>query len=84
VKAARAVASTTPGLAETIAREWCKAARFYVRFGITETPFRSEVPPELLGTGDDSLEGWTCSKTVAAAGGPLAGSCPPVRANLQP
>ncbi len=36
VKAARAVVSRTPGLAETLARDWQKAARFYARFGITE------------------------------------------------
>jgi len=36
VKAARAIVSTTPGLAETLVRDWQKAARFYSRFGITE------------------------------------------------
>ena len=36
VKVARAVVATTPGLAETPAAEWQRAARFYARFGITE------------------------------------------------
>lgn len=35
VKVARAVVSTTPGLAEALAYDWRKAARFYGRFGIT-------------------------------------------------
>jgi len=39
VKVARAVVSTTPGLAETIAADWQKAARFYARFEITEVQF---------------------------------------------
>jgi hypothetical protein len=36
VKAARAVVSMTPVLAETLQRDWQRAARFYARFGITE------------------------------------------------
>ncbi len=40
VKAARAAVSTTPGLAETLASDWQKAARLYARFEITETQFR--------------------------------------------
>jgi hypothetical protein len=55
VKAARAVLSTTPGLAETIVRDWRKAARFYARFGITEGEFRLGVPPE-EGAGVDERE----------------------------
>ncbi|MGP8076427.1 MAG: hypothetical protein ACLP8Y_06835, partial [Thermoplasmata archaeon] len=45
VKAARAAVATTPDLAETLARDWRKAARFYARFGITEAQFRSGVRP---------------------------------------
>ena len=41
VKAARAVVSGAPGLAETLARDWRKAARLYARFGITEEMFQS-------------------------------------------
>jgi hypothetical protein len=44
VKAARAVLSTTPGLAETLVRDWRKATRFYARFGVTEDQFRHGVP----------------------------------------
>jgi hypothetical protein len=40
VKAARAVAATAPVLAETLQRDWRKAARFYARFGVTEEAFR--------------------------------------------
>jgi hypothetical protein len=40
VKAARAVVSKTPGLAETLRSDWQKAARFYARFGISEATFR--------------------------------------------
>ena len=36
--------ATTPGLAETLARDSRKAARFYSRFGITEAMFRHGVP----------------------------------------
>jgi hypothetical protein len=46
VKAARAVVSTTPGLAETIVADWQKAARFYWRWGITEAMFRHGVPSQ--------------------------------------
>ncbi len=44
VKAARAVVATTPGLSETLARDWQKAARCYSRFGITEEFYRHGVP----------------------------------------
>ena len=44
VKAARTVVSRTPGLADTLARDWRNAARFYARFDITEAQFRSGVP----------------------------------------
>jgi hypothetical protein len=44
VKAARATVAMTPGLADMLARDWCKAARFYARFGISETQFRQGVP----------------------------------------
>jgi hypothetical protein len=37
---------TTPGTAETLARDWRKAAWFYARFGITEGQFRKGVPLE--------------------------------------
>jgi hypothetical protein len=45
VKLARAVVSSTSGLAETLASDWTKAARFYARLAITETQFREGVPP---------------------------------------
>ena len=58
VKAARAVVSTTPGLAETLARDWQKAARFYEQFGITEKQFRHGVSSNALGISmEESLEG---------------------------
>ncbi len=44
VKAARAAISATPGLADTLHSDWQRAARFYARFGITETQFRHGVP----------------------------------------
>jgi hypothetical protein len=40
VKAARAVVSNTPGLAEMLAHDWRKSARFYARCGISEVSFR--------------------------------------------
>jgi hypothetical protein len=43
VKAARALVATTPGMAETLARDWRKAAWFYARFEITEGMFRHGV-----------------------------------------
>ena len=36
VKATWAVVAATSGLAETLARDWRKAARFYARFRVTE------------------------------------------------
>ena len=44
VKAARAVVSKTPGLAENLAKDWQKAARFYARFGVTDAMFQNGVP----------------------------------------
>jgi len=46
VKAARALVATHPEMAETLARDWRKAAWFYGRFGITEGQFRQGVPTE--------------------------------------
>jgi len=46
VKAARAIVSSTPGLAEVIASNWRRAARFYTRNGITEKMFRHGVPAQ--------------------------------------
>ncbi len=43
VKAARAVVSTSPGLAEILSADWQKAARFYTLFAITESQFRHGV-----------------------------------------
>ncbi|MGA3023032.1 MAG: hypothetical protein ABSE66_09605 [Thermoplasmata archaeon] len=56
VKAARAVVSTTPGLAEILQREWKKAALFYARFGITETQFRAGVRDTPGDEGDNRTE----------------------------
>jgi hypothetical protein len=44
VRAARAVVSTTPGLAETLQGDWRKAARFYAAFAMTEAEYRHGVP----------------------------------------
>lgn len=40
VKVARAVVARTPGLVETPAKDWRKAAMFYARFGVTEGMLR--------------------------------------------
>jgi hypothetical protein len=45
VNAARVVVAITPGLAETLARDGRKAARFYARFRVTEAQLRHGVPP---------------------------------------
>ncbi len=34
----------TPGLAETLTRDWQRAVRFYVRYGVTEELVRCGVP----------------------------------------
>jgi len=44
VKLARAVVSTTAGLAETLAADWTRAALFYARFAISEVQFWQGVP----------------------------------------
>jgi hypothetical protein len=46
VKLARAVVSRTPDLAEVLAADWKRAARFYTHFGVTETQFRNGVPSD--------------------------------------
>jgi hypothetical protein len=43
VKAARALVTATPGLCDTLSRDWRRAARFYARFGISEAQFRHGV-----------------------------------------
>jgi len=35
----------TPGLSETVARSWRKAARFYTQHAIADAEFRLGVPP---------------------------------------
>jgi len=44
VKAARAVVTATPGLVETLARDWRKAARFYARFRVSDELLRKGAP----------------------------------------
>ena len=44
VKAARAVVSKDPRVAEILSHDWRKAARFYARFGVTESTFQQGVP----------------------------------------
>lgn len=44
VKRVRAIVASTPGLAEVLASDWRRAARFYARFGITEAELRYGVP----------------------------------------
>src|SRR5580658_1428229 len=53
VKAARAIVATTQGMAETLARDWRKAAWFYARFGVTEGQVRYGVPSEKEMSNDD-------------------------------
>jgi hypothetical protein len=47
LKAARAMVAETPGLAETLARDWRKAARFYARFEISGAALRMRVSGEV-------------------------------------
>ena len=56
VKSARAVVATTPGLANTLQRDWRKVARFYARFGITETLFRNGVPAGEAAVSEDLID----------------------------
>jgi hypothetical protein len=71
VKAARATVSRTPGLGEILVTDWKKAARFYIRFRITETQFRhgtadgeSPCQSDRLG---DALAVSTDTRTVAGS-----------------
>jgi hypothetical protein len=61
VKAARAIVSTTPGLSETLQKDWETATRFYALHGITETQLRSGVPP------NDDYEGLDSSSSDVGA-----------------
>jgi hypothetical protein len=56
VKAAGAVVATTPGLAETLARDLSRAIRFYTRFGINEILFRRGVPVSEVDTAEYVIE----------------------------
>jgi hypothetical protein len=48
VNASRAMVTTTPGLAETLANDLRKATIFYIARGITEEMFSNGVPAALL------------------------------------
>lgn len=48
VKHARAIVTTTPGLAEILKSDWKKAARFYARFEVTEEKSRCGIPAKEL------------------------------------
>jgi len=65
VKAARAIVSRIPGLAETLARDWQKAARFYARFRITEAMFRHGVAECPIDAAENSL--YNASSILATA-----------------
>ncbi len=43
VKLARAMVATHPGMAETLAGDWRKAAWFHAQFGIAEGQFRNGI-----------------------------------------
>ena len=47
VKRARALVASTPGLVDTLARDWKKAAGFYARCGITEAMYRYGISSDL-------------------------------------
>ena len=64
VKAARAVVSNTPGLAEILVADWQRAARFYARFGISEVQFRSGIPDIT------AEEGGTAKGFISSLSGP--------------
>jgi hypothetical protein len=57
VKAARAAISSTQGAAEILRRDWVKAARFYAKFGITETMVQHGVPSDDRENGSGSIVG---------------------------
>jgi len=52
----RAVVARTPGPAETLQRDWWRAARFYGRFGINERIFIDGVPTTSLAEAGDAQE----------------------------
>jgi hypothetical protein len=56
VKIARAVVSTTPGLADALREDWRRAARFFARFGITEGQFRNGVSASGRDPGSDEFD----------------------------
>ena len=58
MKAARADVATTRGLAEALARDWRKAARFYALFGIRAAMFRSGFSPTIETTPELYEQGW--------------------------
>jgi hypothetical protein len=67
VKAARTVVATTPGLAETLAGDWIKAAWFFARFGVTESMFRRGVAVTSVveGIGVDEQLGFLTEESMA-------------------
>ncbi len=52
VKTARAVTAGAPGLAEALRSDWQCAARFYVRFGVTEGQVRHGLPATTIASED--------------------------------
>jgi len=61
VKAARAIVVATPGLAETLQRDWRKAARFYQRLDVTMAQLWQGVAAS---SPDGQDPGWTESPTL--------------------
>jgi len=63
-KAARAVLSKTPRLAESLQRDWGKRAQFYERFGITQAQFRHGVPSDTVEVSAEVVEGLTLTSRL--------------------
>jgi hypothetical protein len=78
VKVARGVVSTTPGADQVLRKDWAKAARFYAKFGITETQFRRGVRAVTI-EANGSLEDFRShSVSPTEADGAQAGAVLPI------
>ena len=71
VKAGRAVVGANPELAETLQRDWRRAARFSARFGVTVEQLRHGAPAAATGVSEDPQETLT---RVLAQGTALEGA----------
>ncbi len=74
VKAARAATAATPGAHDVLQRDWIRAARFYAKFGIAETQFRTGVLDGIC-SGTSNSDGTSLPEHLMSLNGAEGSGC---------